>query len=654
MVRHEFTAVTQFRASTFFNFLSSYLASPPTMAEDGHISSAIIAVFAWYVPHVGMDMVEHLKSARIESSGEHKHVAAIRTTVIVHSVLAVTIGLAVLAATAVGVALSTQNLDDRMETILVGMSRIVAALMLCFVSYKFPKWCGLYPSLKGDARRDGQRGSSRTTASSTRPLSLRILAFNVRWSIWRHLGKQFFVLMPFYCGVQAMTIPVSMLIGSAGGALILLGVYVGATFFRRRHNILVPVFIAIGLAALSAIAFSSGCYYIGDAWGGTSASIFGSAKVLAYVSFAVWFLAILLVHSVMLKCSAGRIAATPATTKKEETPSPATSTSSNIVASAASAAPDKTSVFDETERTASDNEEECVEAVIEESAPVSESTFDDGTNSVSNAKEPTWCELVRGKLCCCAKSYDNRPRQSFFGRVTSAFKWVLWIAFSGFCLFVTIVNIGSTFQQQETSESLVTVQSTLYNNMNQGPVCAFDNRGANSTMQTFDNAQEANAQGFLVVHCGECAACSSWRNLKALWQSRQDVSDLSRQCSRRTLVPGARDEAIQCHMNSIGFDEACSACYVEDAVCTRNRCAFISLQSELIDHMASLPSDPDGADAADCNDAMCAGSFLPCGGANRRRMNIQLKSDESPPQSQLCQVVQVDWKDLFMDDFYVH
>jgi hypothetical protein len=624
------------------------------MAEDGHISSAVIAVFAWYVPHVGMDMVEHFKSARIaSSSGEPKQVAAIRTTVVVHSVLAVAVGLVVLAATAVGVALSTQNLDDRMETILVGMSRIVAALMLCFVSYKFPKWCGLYPSLKRDARREVQRGGSRTTnESSSRPLSLRILAFNVRWSIWRHLGKQFFVLMPFYCGVQAMTIPVSMLIGSAGGALILMCVYVGAIFFRRRHTILVPVFMAIGLAALSAIAFSSGCYYIGDVWGGTSASIFGSAKVLAYVSFAVWFLSILLVHSLMLKCSAGRIAAPPK--DKDEAPSPATSTSSNIVASPATAAPDKASILDDTERTASDNEEECEEAVIEELAPVSESTCDDGTNGVAIAKEPTWCELVRGKLCCCAQKYDNRPRQSCLGRVMSAFKWVLWIAISGFCLFVTIVNIGSTFQQQETSESLVTVQSTLYNNMNEGPVCAIKNRGVNSTMRTFDNLQAANDEGFLVVHCGECAACSSWRNLKALWQSRLEISDLSRQCGRRTLAPGGHDEAIQCHVNTIGFDEACSTCYVAEEICARNHCAFISLQSDLIDRMASLPSDPDGADATDCSDVMCAANFLPCAGANRRRMNVQLKSDDSLPQNEQCQIVQVNWKDLFMDDFYVH
>ena len=73
-----------------------------------------------------------------------------------------------------------------------------------------------------------------------------------------------------------------------------------------------------------------------------------------------------------------------------------------------------------------------------------------------------------------------------------------------------IVNWGATSQQDAAREKLPYVFEALYQNINEGPVCAFDNKGADSNIATFANKEAANAEGFLVLHCGECAACSDW------------------------------------------------------------------------------------------------------------------------------------------------
>ena len=45
------------------------------------------------------------------------------------------------------------------------------------------------------------------------PVTIRNLRNNVRLGIWFHFAKFYILLMPFYCGVQASTIPVSYIIG---------------------------------------------------------------------------------------------------------------------------------------------------------------------------------------------------------------------------------------------------------------------------------------------------------------------------------------------------------------------------------------------------------------------------------------------------------
>jgi hypothetical protein len=211
---------------------------------------------------------------------------------------------------------------------------------------------------------------------------------------------------------------------------------------------------------------------------------------------------------------------------------------------------------------------------------------------------------------------------------------------------LTIINIGSSVQQRRVLAALPIAQSTFYSEINLGPVCAFNNQGVNSTIQTFDNKQAANAAGFLVLHCGSCGACSSWRNLKALWQSRNDVPNFSLQCGKETISSGGFRAAIQCHEDVVGFDEACSTCWVQQEICARDNCAFMYLQSYLTDHMANFPPGRESMTLSDCEMAECSARFLPCAGANRMRMNL-LSGGEQMSDNQQCQSVQIDWKELF-------
>lgn len=51
--------------------------------------------------------------------------------------------------------------------------------------------------------------------------SLAKLRSNVRMGVWFHFAKFYIILMPFYCGVQAATIPVSIMSGFVSGFILM-------------------------------------------------------------------------------------------------------------------------------------------------------------------------------------------------------------------------------------------------------------------------------------------------------------------------------------------------------------------------------------------------------------------------------------------------
>ena len=64
--------------------------------------------------------------------------------------------------------------------------------------------------------------------------SLRKLRSNVRRGVWFHFAKFYIVLMPFYCGVQEATIPLSIVLGSVFGFILMWAVFGESIWFMVK------------------------------------------------------------------------------------------------------------------------------------------------------------------------------------------------------------------------------------------------------------------------------------------------------------------------------------------------------------------------------------------------------------------------------------
>ena len=192
------------------------------------------------------------------------------------------------------------------------------------------------------------------------------------------------------------------------------------------------------------------------------------------------------------------------------------------------------------------------------------------------------------------------------------------------CLYFVVVSVGATRQIASTRANLPAVQEALYDRMDGGPVCAFDNRGPGSRILTFGDVGAARDAGFLVVHCGACGACSTWDNLVVEYVTRDSMAALANGCARTAIFGGGDDAATACLMGpDIGFDEECAVCWTEDIMCTKEHCVFIFLQSQMINNVGNFAVEEDEITTAACEEAHCeVGQFVPCSGATRRRMNI--------------------------------
>jgi hypothetical protein len=269
--------------------------------------------------------------------------------------------------------------------------------------------------------------------------------------------------------------------------------------------------------------------------------------------------------------------------------------------------------------------------------------------TTNNYHRPTCCQYA-----FCDVFVWNTPE---YQRSSYVWKFLCWLKLIVItlsyllCLFFVTVCIGATKQVTSTKTLLPSVHEALYTYQNIGPVCAFDNKGPESNITTFVNKDAAHKAGFLIVHCGACGACSSWQNMAIQYSTRMTLASLSQACAQESLFQKGdekEDDITNCLMEpTIGFDEECAVCWMEDIVCTVNNCAYIYLQSLMINNIGNFRVGKDDITSATCEEAHCeVGKFVPCVGATRRRMNIT--SSIARPGDQQCAIVDVDdWDDLF-------
>jgi hypothetical protein len=613
---------------------------------------------------------------------------------------AVALCLFIIIVTAIGTSLPTRALDERMVLILEGCSLLFAAVVMGMLSFDIGRWTGLYFKI-------WQAPDQEETHS------VEEVKFIVRWSYYRIFARYFFFLMPFYQGTNAITIPLSMIAGICFGVAISVVVFLARRREDKCFQIIVVILISILVLFSSVICGDGVYFIalvwetIDDpdesVWSVASFVICLSVEGLCHV--ARW------VVSLKTKKSMPVEADLRSTLSKENRPrmaaslifeamkKPAKSTDSwkapikevspvnegseghsepgaariaddevngdvkaTIDAICSCSSPESQSLdepkeykdpkdqshdeFNEYKDPDDPVESESEEAkdtndpdkdVLEGSEKAEE---DDGTYET-----PTYRKMFCSYWTCCGCVRKEHRSEM----VWSLFHWSVWWVLVLVSLYLVVVNLGSTAQQENARKKLPYVAERLYNNINEGQVCAFDNKGEKSNITTFKDKETAHALGFLVLHCGACAACSDWDNLRQEYVTRNSLAADSAACAKKSLF-GGRDAVLEClKQPPISFQGKCAECWVDDILCTKGFCSFIYMQSLVINTVSNFQVQEDTITSASCEEAHCEagnpGDFVFCSGATRRRMNVT--SSIQRPGAQRCGIVDVDWETLF-------
>ena len=226
---------------------------------------------------------------------------------------------------------------------------------------------------------------------------------------------------------------------------------------------------------------------------------------------------------------------------------------------------------------------------------------------------------------------------------------ILAVVINLLALYVTVVACGATWQIKRTIRKLPYVDQTIYAHMNEGPVCAFDEKCGN--IDTYPNENIADLTNHTIAHCGPCGRCSSWSDLELQYSTRHDLAERAQACATKEMFKG-KEALQQCLVNDIGWTWDCAGCWADSIKCSSRHCIFIYLQSLWINAAGDFEVSPDQITSATCSEANCEagnpGDFVACSGANRRRMNIT--SDIARPGSQQCAIVGIpgdDWGAFF-------
>jgi hypothetical protein len=665
----------------------------------------IMAIFAWLVPTIGIEMGKY-QSALLSSPDWNKGEDHTRKTKLESglSVVRNAGGLAILAALvvimdlAVLISLLTHDLDNRMYSILQGLSRLFGALVIYVISIMSPKWLGVY----------FYKAKYKTEYLVTVGKTTRVLRFHVSWSVLSQFGRCGFFLLPFFCGANAITIPVSIIAGLVSGFAV-----DACVFWSRRRNenqrTTIAAITAVGLALVSAVLFSDGVWYIAVVWG-KEQNKDKLGKILS-ITFGAWALAGIGVHVILYlnakrkfaqllldsssrgedesirpgldtamsmvsniwwylvwslpcrtSCRIGYYSLGSCILEKEITYVPTFLLALQIIAKidlsnrkSEENQPDGKDNKDQDEQSQSDDEDLEADAEAESStkpirglrldAPIEIENFDDDDD---NDAEPTNCNLLKMKVSCCGCVRGND--KSLPRKTANCCVWWVWLSLVFFSLWIVVVLIGATKEKDETQKMLSSVDQQLYHYMDQGPVCAFDNKGADdSNITTFPDKDAAHDAGFLILHCGACGACSDWHNLSREYLTRNFLAQESARCAKKSLL-GSPDDVTKClNQEPILLEGTCAACWTTDILCTKRNCAFIFLLSTMINRVGDFEVGPNTVTSAACEEAICeTGQFVPCSGATRRRMNVT--STIARPGAQRCSIVDVLWEDIFPED----
>ena len=557
------------------------------------------------------------------------------------------------------------GIDGRMIYVLEGLSRLEASILTAYISTKIPIWIGVYHSSSGGrviggvgkfgiagsggggntaaaaaavaSRKQGKKPDGTFSSSNNEDNEddgFRILKFHVRYTIAQYFLLVWCLCLPFSGHFVSMM--VGFILGVAIESVILFARRGGggddddttsgnkddddsSSLPERKFSI--ATIASLIFAFCASVMFADGCHYIQVVWG---SGLYFSEWGLGIATFSSCAAAILCVHFYYLQRTIRKYYVDKRISTHEKMEKGAIALM-------------KSHLFKKVSSTMSETQRikllEEIAELDDSERSASSTNDDDDTTSAKPATSTTTWSLLKMRLFA--------PTDLV---VLSRLEYYLGVFVSLASLFVVIVNIGATHQMNIVRKNFHRVHDSLYGEINEGPVCAWEKLGGR--IDTFASKEKALEEGYTVAHCGACGECSSWHDLRLQYTTRTYLAKEAFRCAKMALVYGENATHKCLQEEPIGFSEKCAMCWTKDILCTRANCAFIFLQSNMINTFSNFQVNPDTTiTSATCEEAMCELDFVPCSGANRRRMNIT--STIVRPGDQRCGIVDVDWEEIF-------
>ena len=142
--------------------------------------------------------------------------------------------------------------------------------------------------------------------------------------------------------------------------------------------------------------------------------------------------------------------------------------------------------------------------------------------------------------------------------------------------------------------------------------CGYDHKNYNSI-------SEAHLNGTKILGCGPCGACSTKHDVHIYWQTKNNLTKVTRSCAFKSLF--SEEWGKKCMKEQVGFTDECNECWMENIKCDRKNCKWICLWSLFINE-DYVDSEGKLNSCLQCDEDMCGPAFKKCAGANRRRSCI--------------------------------
>jgi len=561
------------------------------MIPDTSISWASMMIGSLIVLDVSTELGEYHNAIQQSNLKWPKHV---KRSINIAALQVVVIGMILIILSARLVINLTQGIDSRMILVLEGISRLEASSLMAYISVKIPRWIGIYhsPEREQCIKHVGE--------------GIDALKFHVWYTIGQYFILVYCMMLPFSAHPQSAILGICL-----GFVIELLIVFANSGGDDDERQFRVASIVSMVFAFLASVLFADGCHFIQLVWG---KGLIFSEIGLGIASFFGFFAVVTSSHFFHLQRTVRKLARERRISSHDKK--------------------DKMSISIIREHIWGSHGSYSLtgsqRATLEEE--------DDETESKTLVATTIRLSLFKQRLLA-------RTHFAAFSR----FEYYVGVFVSIASLIVTVINIGATKQMNVVRMNYSTVHHTLYGSVDMGEVCAFNEIGGE--IKTFHDSNAAKSAGYTVAHCGACGQCSTWNDLRLQYTTRNFLAKESAKCAKKSLILGQNAVHACLQEEPIGFSDQCASCWTADIMCARKHCAFIFLQSNMINTVSNFQVGGEIITASTCEEAMCEIEFVPCSGANRRRMNIT--SSITRPDKQLCNIVGVDWATIFKNDIII-